>query len=160
MVHLVTDRRQLAPDARTTRDEIAALERWLDDAIDAGVDAIQIRERDLDAAVLRSCVSRIVARARGRRTAVLVNDRADVAIVAGAGGVHLRASGAPEARVRAIGPSGWIVGRSVHDIDEVRRHETADYLLFGTMFESRSKPAGSPVQGMEALRRAVAATRT
>jgi thiamine-phosphate pyrophosphorylase len=159
VVYLVTDRRQLAPGARTVRDELAALERWLDEAMAAGVDVIQIRERDLDAAALSACAGRVATRARGTRTTVLVNDRADVALAAGAAGVHLRAAGPPEARVRALGPAGWVVGRSVHDLDEARAHDAADYLLFGTMFAGGSKPDGAPVQGLPGLARVVAVSR-
>ena len=79
-LYVVTDRRRLAPGARTIRDEIAALEAWLDDALDAEVDVIQLRERDLDGGPLRELTAWLCDRARGRRTRILVNDRADVAI--------------------------------------------------------------------------------
>jgi thiamine-phosphate pyrophosphorylase len=155
-VYLVTDRRQLTPGARTTADEVLALERWLDEAIEAGVDVIQIRERDLEAAAIVALAARVVARAGGRATAVLVNDRADVARAAGAGGVHLPSAGLPAGRVRALGPEGWLVGRSVHGVDEAGGPHGADYLLFGTMFAGGSKPEGSPVQGLDRLARVVA----
>jgi thiamine-phosphate pyrophosphorylase len=154
---LVTDRLAVTPDARTRRGEIAGLERQLDEAIAAGVDLIQIRERDLDAATLRALATRVVARAAAA-TRVVVNDRADVARAAGAAGVHLRGTGPPIARVRAIGPGGWLVGRSVHTADEARLAADADYLLFGTVFASRSKPADAPVAGVGGLRAAAAAS--
>jgi thiamine-phosphate pyrophosphorylase len=155
-IYLVTDRRQLTPDARTLADELRALEGWLDEAIEAGVDVIQIRERDLEAAMLVAIAKRVLARARGRGTTVLVNDRADVALAADADGVHLPAAGVPAGRARTIGPAGWVVGRSVHGVDEAGRSHGADYLLFGTMFAGGSKPQGSPVQGLDRLARAVA----
>jgi thiamine-phosphate pyrophosphorylase len=154
---LVTDRRRLIPGARTRRDELLALERWLDEAIDAGIDLIQIRERDLDASILRAVAGNVANRARGTPTLVVVNDRADVAVAAGAAGVHLRADGPPVERIRALGPTGWIVGRSVHTVDEVRRHASADYLIFGTVFPSASKGGGAPAQGIAALTAAVQA---
>jgi thiamine-phosphate diphosphorylase len=157
-VYLVTDRRALAPEARTAADEVAALERWLDDAIDAGVDVIQLRERDLDASLLCACAKRVAERARARQTLVLVNDRADIAVASAADGVHLRASSAPDVRVRAMAAAGWVIGRSVHAAAEAAAHATVDYVMFGTMFAGGSKPAGSPVQGVDALSRAVGAT--
>jgi thiamine-phosphate pyrophosphorylase len=155
-VYLVTDRRRLSPDARTTREQVSALERWLDDAIEAWVDVIQLRERDLDAVVLRDLAARVVARARGTATRVVVNDRADVAQAAHADGVHLRADGAPPARVRALDP-GWLIGRSVHRAGDARE-TAADYLLFGTMFASASKPPGWVVGGLDGLRAVVDAS--
>jgi thiamine-phosphate pyrophosphorylase len=156
---LVTDRRQLAPDARTTAAEIAALERWLDDALSADFDLIQIRERDLDARDLSALTRRVLSNRGDRGPRIVVNDRADVALAAGADGVHLRGDGPPVETVRTLGPASWLVGRSVHTIDEVRAHAAADYLFFGTVFPSGSKGAAAPVQGLEALAEAVAASR-
>jgi thiamine-phosphate pyrophosphorylase len=154
---LVTDRHRLAPGARTAREALRALEAQLTAAIAAGVDLIQIRERDLEAGVLAGFVRRIVAQAQGHPTVIVVNDRADVAIVSGTGGVHLRSDGPPVERVRGLGPSGWIVGRSIHSPAEAVMHGRADYLLVGTVFPSESKPDGPPAIGLEGLRAAAAA---
>jgi thiamine-phosphate diphosphorylase len=155
-VHLVTDRRRLAPDARTTDAELVALERFLDDALDAGVDAIQIRERDLEAGTARRVISGVVGRARGRAV-ILVNDRVDVALAAGAGGVHLRADSAPTEAVRHLGGPGWTIGRSVHSPEEAGGELNADYVLFGTVFSTDSKPGAAPA-GLERLQDAAAAS--
>lgn len=140
-IYLVTDRARLTPDARTTRDGIVALESFVADAIDAGVDVIQLRERDLDGGALRDLAVRLQRRASGTLTRVLVNDRADVANAAGADGVHVRADGPPVARVRTLASGDWIVGRSVHSIAEARAAslDGADYVLFGTVFPGGSK---------------------
>jgi thiamine-phosphate diphosphorylase len=159
-VYLVTDRRRLVPDARTLRDELAGLESWLDEAIDAGVDVVQLRERDLEGGAARALTARVAARARGWRTAVLVNDRADVALAAGADGVHLRGDGPPVERVRQLGGAAWMVGRSIHRPEEAAVHRAADYVLFGSVFSGGSKPPGAPVSGLEGLRAAVRTTRT
>lgn len=156
-VYLVTARRLVSPDARTTSDEVRGLERWLDEAIDAAVDAVQIRESDLDPAVLRPLATRVAARARGRSTLILVNDRADVAVAAEAGGVHLRGTGPPVERMRRLHAAPWIVGRSIHRPAEAGLHRGADYLLFGTVFASDSKPQGAHAAGPGDLRSAVLA---
>jgi len=153
---VITDRRRLALHARTTREEVTALEQFVADAIDAGADLIQLRERDLDARMLLDVATRAVDRAAGGLVRILVNDRADVAVAAAAHGVHLPAHGAPTAEVRTLGPMSWTIGRSVHSIDECAVERDADYLLYGTLFESRSKPGGHE-QGLEGLRSAVAA---
>jgi thiamine-phosphate pyrophosphorylase len=157
LICLVTDRCQLSPGARTASEAIARLESWLGEAIDA-VDLIQIRERDLEGRELSSLAGRIAQRARGTRTRVVVNDRADVALSAGVDGVHVRSDGPDVERVRALGGPDWIVGRSVHSQDEVRAHGSADYLLFGTVFPSSSKPSQTPAQGTSALAEAARST--
>jgi thiamine-phosphate pyrophosphorylase len=154
-VYVVTDRRRLTPDARTVADEVTSLERWLDLAIGAGADVVQIRERDLEAGAQKALAARVAARARG--TLVVVNDRADVALAARVDGVHLRGDGPPIDRVRRLGGRDWLVGRSVHTTEEAARHNGADYLVFGTVFPGGSKPEGAPVAGLEGLRAAVTA---
>ena len=163
-ISLVTDRRQLSPDARTVRDEISALIAWLEEAVAAGVDLIQLREPDLPAQSLTGLAKHVAAAAAGSTTRVVVNDRADVALACGCDGVHLRGDGPPVARVRALvaragsaAQSGFrdrdlLVGRSVHSADEARAHADADYLVFGAVFDSGSKPG----LGLDALRSAVA----
>jgi thiamine-phosphate pyrophosphorylase len=147
---LVTDRRQLSPDARTDAEALAQLETWLDEAI-GRADLIQVRERDLDALQLTALAARLALRARGTRSRIVINDRADVALAAGLQGVHLRADGPATARVRALGPPTWLVGRSVHHRDEVLAQRDADYLLFGTVFPSASKEGSVAAQGTDAL---------
>ena len=150
-IHLVTDRRRLAPAARTVAEQLAALQGQLDDAIGAGVDVVQIRERDLDARPLVALVSWARARVSGTHTQVVVNDRLDVALVSSASGVHLRGDGPPTADVRTLmGPR--TVGRSIHRITDLAGAWGADYVFFGTVFESGSKDAGHAVTGVEALR--------
>ena len=125
----------------------------------AGVHLVQVRERDLDARPLYELVRRCVATVKGTHTRVLVNDRFDVAIAAGAHGVHLPSVGVPAWRLRRIAPPGFLIGRSVHAVEEattVVREGGVDFLVFGTVFSSASKPGVMPV-GVEALR-AVAAS--
>ena len=134
---LVTDRRRYGrswEDALVTRVRAAAVE---------GVHLIQIRERDLDGGPLTRVVSACVNAVRGTRTRVLVNGRFDVAIAAGAHGVHLRSDSFPASRVRACAPPGFLIGRSVHSVSDAVTAAAGDavnYLIFGTVFDSSSKP--------------------
>jgi thiamine-phosphate pyrophosphorylase len=149
--HFVTDRRRfgLTPDAL-----VAAAAR----VSRGGVDVIQVRERDLNDRDLTSLVRRIVAAVAGSRARVFVNDRADIAMAAGAGGVHLRGDSPPASRLRAIVPPGFTIGRSVHTLDEIDAAAGdggCDYLIFGTVFRSAGKPPGHPVAGLAGLAAAV-----
>jgi thiamine-phosphate pyrophosphorylase len=125
----------------------------------AGVHLIQIRERALDGAELARLVEACVRAVRATPARILVNDRLDVALAARAHGVHLRGQSMPASRVRAITPPGFLVGRSVHSAEEaaaVARQSDVDYLLFGTVFPSRSKP-GRDAAGLAALAATAAA---
>ena len=148
--HFVTDRRRFDLSA-------SALVACAARAARGGVNVIQIRERDLESGALAALVADVVQAVRGTGTKVVVNDRADVAIAAGANGVHLRGDSYPAVRLRAITPPGFIVGRSVHsdaEIDAESVSGACDYLTFGTVFASAGKPVGHPVAGLEALREA------
>jgi thiamine-phosphate pyrophosphorylase len=143
---LITDRARAAGGAA----DIVARVQW---AARAGVHLVQVRERDLDGGPLTALVGRCVDAVRGSRTRVLVNDRLDVALAAGAHGVHLRADSMPASRVRALCPPGFLLGRSVHGRDEALAAVAAgglDYLLFGTVFPTSSKP-GRAAAGASAL---------
>jgi thiamine-phosphate pyrophosphorylase len=150
--HFVTDRRRFG----LSIDELVARAAA---AVRAGVDVIQVRERDLPDGQLVALVRRIAGLAAGTSTRVMVNDRADVAIAAGAAGVHLRGDSVPASRLRTTVPEGFLIGRSVHslaDVDAAAADGGCDYLLFGTVFPSAGKPDGHPVAGLDALRAACA----
>jgi len=156
---LVTDRRRLDPAAADPGLAHRRLIALAQAAVTAGVDMIQVRERDLDTRSLMSLVEAILHAARGSTTQVVVNDRVDVAIACGAAGVHLRSDSMPAARVRSLVPPGFLVGRSVHTADEaVRSAPGADYLIAGTVFSTPSKSAQQPLlgtRGLEAIVNAV-----
>lgn len=122
----------------------------------AGIELIQLRNRTITSGALVDLGRLATGALAGYATRLVVNDRLDVAIAAGAAGVHLRGDSMPPARVRAGAPAGFIVGRSVHSEDEaIEADESSacDYLLFGTVFPSSSKPAGHRATGLDALRR-------
>jgi thiamine-phosphate pyrophosphorylase len=98
-------------------------------------------------------VTRCLSAVSGTRTRVLVNDRLDVALTAGAHGVHLRSDSMPASRVRSVAPIGFLIGRSVHSVTEavkVCADGGLDYLLFGAVFATESKP-GQPPAGVKTL---------
>ena len=138
LVCLVTDRRRLCDGCDLERAS-RCLMLQIREAVAAGIDLIQIRERDLEAAALTALVAEAVGIARGTRTRVVVNDRLDVAIAAGAAGVHLRADSIPSAAARQLAPGGFLIGRSVHDTHEAAADSAADYLIAGTAFPTASK---------------------
>jgi thiamine-phosphate pyrophosphorylase len=157
MICLVTERRRLVAATATPgapRECLAAQVRY---AVKAGVDLIQVRERDLDAAALAALVVELLIIAKGTPTRIVVNDRIDVALACGADGVHLRGDSIPIASARRLAPAGFLIGRSVHGLREAIAAEGADYLIAGTVFPSASKPASTPLLGLEGLRSIVRA---
>jgi len=158
ILSLVTGRGRLGT---TRQDAIATLFEQVRAAVAAGVDLIQVREPDLPDQVLLEVVTRCVALAKGARTVILVNDRLDMALAADAGGVHLRARSVPASVARRHVPSGFLLGRSVHDAAEATQVVEGgglDYLMMGTVFSSHSKPgvSGCGVGVLGAVARAVA----
>jgi thiamine-phosphate pyrophosphorylase len=91
---------------------------------------------------------------------LIVNDRVDLAVAAGADGVHLGQTDLPIAEARRFAPK-LLVGVSTHDVAQVERAVAsgADYLGFGPIFETKTKEHPDPVQGIAGLRAAVAAAR-
>jgi thiamine-phosphate pyrophosphorylase len=146
----VTDRRRALASTDVTAGT-RCLVQQASFAIEAGIDFIQIRDRDLPAALLVRLVSEVVALARGSATRVLVNDRLDVALASGAAGVHLRSDSIGTREARAIAPPGFLIGRSVHDINDLAAVEGADYLIAGTVWPSFSKASTDPLLGIAGL---------
>lgn len=151
MICLVTDRRRLAVAGASPEAARACLVAQARRAADAGVDLIQVRERDLEAGALAALVAELLAATRGSSTRIIVNDRLDVALACGAAGVHLRGDSLPIAAARRLAPQGFLIGRSVHGVDEAIGAAGADYLIAGTVFASASKPADAPLLGIEGL---------
>jgi thiamine-phosphate pyrophosphorylase len=149
---LVTDRRRLVPPGATDHEARRCLLTQIRHAVHAGVDLIQVRERDLEAAALAALVREVIAAARGTATRVIVNDRLDIALTCGADGVHLRSDSMSVAAARELAPPPFMIGRSIHRIDELTTARGADYLIAGTVFSSASKPGGHPLLGVEGLR--------
>jgi len=136
---------------QTLRDRIRS-------AAAAGVDWIQIREKDLETRALFELVRVAVADTRASGTLILVNDRLDVALAAGAGGVHLGEKSIPVNEVaewrRVAGRTEFKIGLSCHSVEAARTAERdgANYVIFGPVFATPSKAAFGVPQGTETLR--------
>jgi thiamine-phosphate diphosphorylase len=154
VICMITERRRVGSgDGEPLVRRVAAAAR-------AGVHLVQLRERDLDGRQLMELTAACVEAVRGTPTRIVVNDRLDVAMAAGAHGVHLRGDSMAALRVRRTGPRGFLIGRSIHSLIEAReaeRESAVDYLIFGSVFPTRSKPDVAP-QGLDALAQVAAAT--
>jgi len=135
----------------------------LDDAgrlFAAGIRFLQVREKDLPDRELLDAVEGADRLSRGCGATVLVNDRVDVAMLAGVG-VHLGEEDLPASAARALLPDGVPIGVSTHDAEAAGvagADPSADYVAFGPIFSSSTKPGRAP-RGIEALA-AVAARKT
>jgi thiamine-phosphate pyrophosphorylase len=152
----VTDRHSLAKPSQLS-EHIAF-------AVAAGIDWIQIREKDMSArellAVVRGAVK--VAAAGENATRIIVNDRLDVALAARADGVHLGEASMPVAVVNAWRreavslkklPREFLIGASCHSVEAARAAERdgADYIIFGPVYSTPSKEKLGAPQGIKRL---------
>jgi thiamine-phosphate pyrophosphorylase len=168
IVCYVTDRKSLGGDdaAERLRGQIAR-------AIAAGVDWVQIREKDLPArelhALARSAGEAAISErgaARLGAARVIVNDRLDVALAAGAAGVHLGGESIPVSEVvrwcrEGNAPAGFMVGASCHSVEAVRAAERAgaSYTIYGPVFDTPSKRVFGAPRGLARLEEVCRAVR-
>jgi thiamine-phosphate pyrophosphorylase len=161
IVCYVTDRKSLTGNSNEAALTSTLLQN-IKVALAAGVDWVQVREKDLQGGQLLEVGRLAVGLAAVHREKtepaprIIINDRLDVALAAGAHGVHL---GGESARAYEVvrwcragnAPNGFVIGVSCHSIQEAREAEIAkaDYILFGPVFETPSKlPFGAP-QGLQ-----------
>jgi thiamine-phosphate pyrophosphorylase len=119
-------------------------------ALPPGAAAVQLREPSLGGAALLELARALVPLCRARSAKLLINDRADVALAAGADGVHLPAAGLPAEEARRLLGPGALIGASCHSLAEVRRARegAADFAVFGPVWRTPGK--GEPL-GLAAL---------
>jgi thiamine-phosphate pyrophosphorylase len=160
----VTDRKGLGSE---DDNHIEALLKRVAIAAAAGVDWIQIREKDLSGKELSPVIRAVVAQTRqinerdGRPARIIVNDRLDVALSEEAGGVHLGERSLPVRDVRQwidaepdLGERGkFLVGVSCHSVQAAvnAARDGADYIFFGPVFATPSKAQFGAPQGVERL---------
>ena len=139
-------------------DSVQGLLEAIGKAATAGINWIQIREKDLEARALAELVRLACAATRETGASILVNDRLDVALAAGAAGVHLRETSLPVETVaewrRSAGRMEFRIGVSCHSLEAARAADGAgaNYIFFGPVFATPSKAAFGAPQGIERLR--------
>jgi thiamine-phosphate pyrophosphorylase len=127
--------------------------------LNGGARLLQVRAKRAPSGALLAWCDEIVAAAAPFGAAVVVNDRADIARMAGAAGVHVGQDDLPPAAARAILGPAAIVGLSTHTRKQVvsARREPITYLAVGPIFGSRTKDTGYEAVGLDLVRFAVAA---
>lgn len=162
----VTDRHALR--IANPADSLSALTQKIEEVLAAGIDWVQIREKDLPARELGSLTRQalgIAAKYSAKRSSairVLVNDRLDVAIAERADGVHLGESSLPVAEAKRLVESAlrkqaidqsFMIGASCHSIEAAKnaKREGADYIFFGPIFATPSKQSFGLPKGVERL---------
>lgn len=158
----VTDRKNL-PGAGTSE----ALVEIVGGAARAGVEVVQLREKDLLGRELFQLAERSVAACReNAATRLVVNDGLDVAIAAGAAGVHLGRESLPASEVvrwcrSGHAPAEFLVGVSCHSREEVMAAESdgANYVFFGPVFDTPTKQRFGAPQGLARLAQACRSVR-
>ena len=122
-------------------------------ALAAGARWLQLRDKAATSRDLVARARRLAARVRAAGGVFIVNDRLDVALAAGADGVHLGQDDLPAADARRLAP-GLVVGVSTHGLDQARRAQAdgVDYVAVGAMYPTGTKPSFELV-GLDALRR-------
>lgn len=128
-----------------------SLEEAVVRAVGGGVNVVQLREKDLTAAQLVPLADRLRAITQDKAL-LIVNSRLDVALLCAADGVHLPERGPSVAATRHLAGDGFIIGRSVHSVEEAvkAQEEGADYVQVGAIFPTRSHP-GLPAAGLGLL---------
>jgi thiamine-phosphate pyrophosphorylase len=144
-LYLVTDRNQTSG-----RDLLWVLQQ----ALDGGVKAIQLREKDLSGKDLFLLAEKICKLCQVYHAALFVNDRVDVALAVDATGVQLSKLSLPVATTRALLGAQKNIGVSTHSLQEAKEAEQngADFILFGPVYFTGSKAAYGPPQGLPALK--------
>ncbi len=150
LVYLITDRRRMLP--HKSRDQLSALTELISRAVDAEVDLLQIRERDLSVRDVLALADVAAGIASGSNTRILVNDRTDVAACAGVG-VHLTTSSLNPRAVREAFGAELLMSASTHSLEEAENAALGgvDFVVFGPIFETESKLKYGPPVGLAAL---------
>ncbi len=147
LLYYITDRKQLAGKSLLRRIRLA---------VHQGVDFVQIREKDLCDRDLFDLAVKVVKAARGTSCRILVNGRADLALAAGAHGVHLPSRSIRPSDMRTWLPKSFIIGMSTHSVREAAGAAAAgaDYVLLGPVYPTPSKVGYGPPLGLACLRHA------
>ncbi len=132
---------------------------YVQELLEGGVTLIQFRDKTGTAGQVFD-QARMLRRLVGERAAVILNDRADLALAADCAGVHLGQGDLSAEGARAVARDRLVIGVSTHCVEQVRAADAgpADYIGIGPVFATRSKEKPDPVVGLEGVRAARAAT--
>lgn len=135
------------------RDKKEEIVTKLEQAVDAGIELFQLREKRLSGARLYDLAVAARKSAKGSRTKILVNDRFDIAIAAGIDGVQLRGDSIPAKIIRKYSPDGFLIGVSIHDDlpSEMAKLSGADFALLGPVFSTPGKGNGFGLQRLSEI---------
>ena len=124
--------------------------------LDGGARFLQLRAKSMSGGQMLETATAIAALARSCGARVIINDRADVARLSGADGVHVGQEDLAPAAVRAIAGDGAIVGLSTHTVDQLERAagEPVSYLAIGPVFGTTTKATGYDAVGLGMVREA------
>jgi len=143
--------------ARTTpaTEDFSNVLHLVQAAVTAGIDLVQIREKNLSASVLYQLSASAARLTKGSATKLLINDRSDIAAAAGADGVHLTTHSLPTEVVRRTFGDEFLIAVSTHSAREasVARRSGADFVVFGPVFETASKSEYGAPLGLANLER-------
>ena len=122
--------------------------------ISGGASFIQLRDKSAPAGELYESVVEVMSFARERSAKIIVNDRVDIALAAGADGVHLGQDDLPASEARKILGADKIIGVSTHSIEQFRAalDLPVDYIAIGPIFATSTKEDHDPVVGLDLLR--------
>lgn len=146
---LASARLYLVAPARMKAGSLADL---VPELVAAGVDVVQLREKEMEAGDLLRVGAPVAEACRDEGVPFFINDRPDVALALGADGVHLGTNDLPTAVARRI-LGETLVGRSTHseaDIGEALHRQDPDYIAVGPVFETPTKP-GRPPAGLDLI---------
>ncbi len=149
----------LVTDRRLSRGRETA---WIvREAVAGGATCVQLREKNADTREFLAEARAVKAALEGTGVPLIINDRVDVALAAGADGVHLGQQDLPIADARRLVPQGWIIGVSAESVEDAVRAERdgADYVGASPVFATPTKTDTAPPLGLDGLR-AIRATVT
>jgi thiamine-phosphate pyrophosphorylase len=134
--------------------DICNARKVIDEMMDGGVDLIQLRAKAQPAAQIASLAAELHRATQERGVPLIINDHPKIARSVSAEGVHVGQDDVPIAEARKIGGANCVVGKSTHSLDQAIRafYEGADYIGFGPIFATPTKPDYSPI-GLDEIRK-------
>ncbi|HSS20927.1 MAG TPA: thiamine phosphate synthase [Pyrinomonadaceae bacterium] len=158
LIYLITSGETTEQTTPATED-FADLLKLVHAAVVAGIDLVQIREKQLTGRVLFELSKSAAEISHGTATKLLINDRADIAAAAGADGVHLTTSSLPTPAVRQTFGEEFLVGVSTHSLEEANaaRENGADFVVYGPIFHTPAKSEYGDPKGIDGLANVAAA---